>query len=199
MLNISENNVKDKIDKSKYQSFKMLTEYRAGKVFKRGLTAVFLFLFFIMFLPWTQNIMSVGYVTSLQPEQRPQTIHSIIPGRIEKWYVAEGDYVKKGDTVLFISEVKDEYFDPELLSRTEQQIFAKEMSVKSYMEKVIALDAQIDALNKTQKLKIEQALNYIRQAELKVISDSIDLEAAKINFDIAQKQAERIEQLYTMA
>jgi membrane fusion protein, adhesin transport system len=98
--------------------------------------------------------------------------------------------------VLFISEVKDEYFDPELLSRTESQIQAKGMSVKSYMEKVIALDNQIDALNKTQKLKLEQGYNYIKQATLKVQSDSIDLEAAKINFEIAEKQISRIEQLY---
>jgi membrane fusion protein, adhesin transport system len=196
MLNISKNNIKGLIDTEKYKSFKMLTDYRASKVFKRLLTSVLIILFLMMFVPWTQNIRAIGYVTSLQPEQRPQTIHSIIPGRIEKWYVAEGDYVKKGDTVLFISEVKDEYFDPELLSRTESQIQAKGMSVKSYMEKVIALDNQIDALNKTQKLKLEQGYNYIKQATLKVQSDSIDLEAAKINFEIAEKQISRIEQLY---
>ena len=36
----------------------------------------------------------------------------------ESWYVQEGDYVVKGDTILFISEVKDQYFDPEILIRT---------------------------------------------------------------------------------
>ena len=93
-----------------------------------------------MLLPWTQNIRSRGQVTTLKPDQRPQTIHSIIAGRIEKWYVQEGDMVKKGDTILFVSEIKDEYFDPNLLSRTQEQLESKEMSVKSYMEKVPCWD-----------------------------------------------------------
>jgi multidrug resistance efflux pump len=149
-----------------------------------------------MFLPWTQYIRARGYVTTLQPDQRPQTINSIIAGRIEKWYVREGNFVNKGDTILFLSEIKDEYFDPNLLGRTEEQIQAKEMAVDSYMEKVKALDAQIDALIKTKNLKIEQANNYIQQAELKIESDSIELEAARINLRVAEEQLKRGEEMY---
>ena len=64
------------------------------------------------------------------------------------------------------------------------------------MEKVKALDNQIDALLQTSKLKQEQANNKYRQARLKVASDSIDLEAAKTNYDIAEEQFKRIEKLY---
>ena len=149
-----------------------------------------------MFLPWTQNIRSKGVVTTLQPDQRPQTINSIIAGKIEKWYVREGDFVKKGDTIMFLSEIKDEYFDPNLLSRTEQQIKSKELSVQSYMNKVNSLDQQIDALLKTKSLKSEQAKNYFKQAQLSVISDSVDFEAAKTNYEIAQEQFKRQEKLY---
>jgi hypothetical protein len=39
-----------------------------------------------------------GAVTTLKPNQRPQSIQSVISGRIEKWYVKEGDFVK--DTIL---------------------------------------------------------------------------------------------------
>jgi multidrug resistance efflux pump len=149
-----------------------------------------------MFIPWTQNILSRGNVTTLRPDQRPQTIHSIIEGRIEKWFVQEGDYVNKGDTILFISEIKDEYFDPNLLSRTEEQLESKEMSVNSYMEKVKALDNQIDAMAQTGRLKLQQAQNKQKQAELKVISDSIDYKAAIINYEIAVEQLNRMQQLY---
>jgi len=48
----------------------------------------------------------------------------------------------------------------------------------------------------TSKLKIEQANNKLRQSHLKVVSDSIDLEAAKTNIDIAKLQYERMEKLY---
>jgi len=196
MLNITHNSISDRIDVRSFSSYKQLPGYKASRVLARILLFILGIVLIFMFLPWTQNIRSRGYVTTLEPEQRPQTIHSVIAGRIEKWFVREGNFVRKGDTIVYISEIKSEYFDPELLSRTEQQITSKEMAVKSYMEKVKALDAQIDALIKTQGLKMNQAVNYIRQAELKVASDSIDLEAAKTNFIIAERQLNRTQSLY---
>ena len=57
-------------------------------------------------------------------EQRPQDINSPIPGKIVKWYV-RSDFVKKGDTILQISEVKEDYLDPNLVGRTQEQVEAK--------------------------------------------------------------------------
>ncbi len=195
MLNISSNTIKENIEE-KYSSLIIVNQKKYNKVLLKLLTIFFSIGFLSMFLPWTQNIRAKGYVTTLKPEQRPQTIHSIIAGRIEKWYVREGDFVKKGDTILFISEVKDEYFDPNLLDRTNQQLKAKELTVSSYMEKVKSIDAQIDALNQAQKLKAEQAKNKLEQARLKIIADSINLEAAKTNYNIAKQQFTRMEELY---
>jgi len=196
MLNISSNSVSSRINKSKFSALDEVESRKSGRVLIRLLIVTFLLALIIMFIPWTQNILSRGNVTTLRPDQRPQTIHSIIAGRIEKWFVQEGDYVNKGDTILFISEIKDEYFDPNLLSRTEEQLESKEMSVNSYMEKVKALDNQIDALAQTSRLKFQQAQNKQKQAELKVISDSIDYKAAIINYEIAVEQLNRMQQLY---
>lgn len=149
----------------------------------------------MLFLPWTQNIRSKGMVTALRPDQRPQTIHSIIAGRIEKWYVAEGDYVAAGDTILRISEVKDEYFDSLLLPRTKQQVDAKTLAAQSYGEKVGALENQISALEQNNILKLQQARNNLKNAELKVQSDSMELVQAKVNYDIGKYQLDRAEQL----
>ncbi len=196
MLNLSTNRIDEKVNKSLYKSFGMVKDFRAGKIMARLLIISFIIILILVFLPWTQNIQSKGYVTTLQPNQRPQTVNSIIAGRIEKWFVREGNYVDKGDTIMFISEIKDEYFDPQLLSRTEDQIKSKELTVNSYMEKVKALDNQIDALINTRKLKLEQARNYVKQAILQIQSDSIDFEAAKTNLSIAEKQVARTQQLY---
>src|SRR5688572_5387126 len=68
-----------------------------------------------LFLPWTQNIRSTGELLPFSPENRPQTVHTTIAGRIEKWHVREGQSVNKGDTLITISEVKEKYFDPALL------------------------------------------------------------------------------------
>lgn len=196
MLNISEKSIQDKINADDIPALKKVEAKKSGRVFLRLTLIFFGLLIIIMFLPWTQNIRGTGNVTTLRPDERPQTIHSIIAGRIEKWYVREGDFVNKGDTIMFISEIKDEYFDPELLVRTEQQLKSKEMSVQSYMEKIKSLDNQIDALSKTSQLKLEQAKNKKRQARLKVKSDSMDFQAAKINFDISNDQFKRYEKLH---
>ena len=72
----------------------------------------FLFIFVggivTLFLPWTQNIKVKGNVSSLYQSQRPQQLNSPIPGRIIKWNVKNGDYVKKGDTLLQLSEIKED-------------------------------------------------------------------------------------------
>jgi multidrug resistance efflux pump len=196
MLNISENSISGKIDTSKYNAFSKVESRTSSKSFAKVLVGLLIFAFMIMFVPWTQNINARGYVTTLKPEQRPQDVHSIISGRIEKWFVAEGQYVNKGDTILFISEIKDDYLDPNLLDNTDQQIKAKEMTQKSYDEKVNALQNQIDALTEMQKLKMEQGRNKLIQSKLKVTADSIEFEVAKTNFSIAERQLKRMEQLY---
>ena len=195
MLNITHNKLNKKVDLSEYKAVEKVFHRRHYKYFNRFLKVFAGITIIIMFLPWTQNISGVGNVTTLKPDHRPQTIQSPIPGRIEQWYVKEGDFVKKGDTILFISEVKNEYFDPNLVQRTGKQIKAKSMAVISYQEKVKALDIQANALINERGLKLQQAKNKLMQSRLKVQSDSIDLEAAKTNISIAQRQYDRTVQL----
>ncbi len=196
MLNISKNPINKTIDLHRFQSSKHVFDKSYYKYFNRFLTAFAIFGFIVLFLPWTQNITGRGNVTTLTPDQRPQTIQSQIPGRIEKWFVREGDFVAKGDTIMQISEVKSEYFDPNLVGRTSQQRDAKELAVRSYGEKVKAQDIRIAALINERRLKLEQASNKILQARYKVEADSIDLEAAQTNLRIAQTKYNRADTLY---
>ena len=192
MLNISHNKLNDKVALDTFKSGKYIFNISYYKYFNRFLLAAAILLFIVLFLPWTQNITGKGLVTTLKPNQRPQTIQSQIPGRIEEWFVQEGDFVKEGDTILRISEVKSEYFDNQLVERTDKQIKAKSSSAIAYQEKVGALNRQISALKNEQQLKLEQNRNKLMQARLKVQSDSIDLEAAKTNISIAERQYDRV-------
>jgi multidrug efflux pump subunit AcrA (membrane-fusion protein) len=192
MLNISNNKYHTKIDLEKYNSGKKIFNTEYYKQFNKFLIIFSVILVIILFLPWTQNISGYGSVTTLKPGQRPQTIQSQIPGRIEKWFVNEGDFVLKGDTILQISEIKSDYFDDQLVERTNQQLLAKSSSLVSYNNKVEALQRQIAALENEKLLKLEQAENKLIQAHLKVKIDSIDFEAAKTNISIAERQYDRI-------
>ena len=190
MLNISKSNpIKEDI--TKYKTIDNLKDRPHYKILNRIIITVSFIVLILFFLPWTQNISGVGAVTAISPEQRPQTIQTAIAGRIEKWYVQEGDYVKKGDTILFLSEIKEEYLDPNLVQNTKNQVNAKRMSEQSYGGKVTSLTAQIGAIENERKLKLQQAQNKIRQATLKIKSDSIDLEAVKTQLKIAQIQFNR--------
>lgn len=190
MLNISKKNLlTENIDQ--YSTVKNLANRPHYKILNKIILYVSLFGVVVLFLPWTQNISGSGAVTTLKPNQRPQTIQSAIAGRIEKWYVQEGDFVKKGDTILFISEIKEDYFDPNLVQNTKSQVDAKKMAGQSYGGKVTSLSAQINAIENERILKLQQAQNKIRQSILKIKSDSMDLEAVKTQIKIANTQFNR--------
>ncbi|NEV94595.1 HlyD family efflux transporter periplasmic adaptor subunit [Psychroflexus sp. YR1-1] len=195
MLDISKLKLNEKVDLSKYKSMQYTFQKDRFLTFNKIMTIFGIVLLAIMFLPWTQIVQGKGYVTALDPSQRAQSIESAIAGRIEKWYVKEGQIVEKGDTILHISEIKDKFFDPLLLERAQSQIAAKNFSLESYVEKVKSLNYQIEALKEERKLKLEQALNKLIQANLKIESDSIDLEAAQTQVIIAERQFERTESL----
>ena len=198
MLNLSDESINDIFNKDNFRSFNMLKTshgYAQDKLMKVCLVLLLVVLG-ILFLPWTQNVRAKGELIARSPEQRPQTIQSVIAGKIEKWYVQEGQFVRKGDTILRISEVKDDYFDPDLLTNTQLQIDAKEFSRMSYEEKVKAINVQIKALKETNELKLNQAKNKVLQNVLKVTSDSIDYQASKITFSDANEQFLRMKSLY---
>jgi adhesin transport system membrane fusion protein len=196
MLNLSDN----RIDESKYRDgfSSLMAVSDRDKPIKK--LRIFLYItggfIAFLFLPWTQNVRAPGQLTTLYPEQRPQTIQSVIPGRIEKWYVREGNFVNVGDTIVRISEVKDTYFDPQLIERTQTQISSKQNAAVNYTEKAEALSDQIDALTKSRVNKLEQAENKLIISNLKVTSDSIDYQAAQLDYKIANQRLNRMEELF---
>jgi adhesin transport system membrane fusion protein len=150
----------------------------------------------MFFLPWSQNIQMKGKVTTFLPEQRPQDINSAIAGRIEKWFVQEGDLVEAGDTIVFLSEVKAEYLDPQLLERASNQIIAKQGSIHSYQRKANALDDQISALRLELAFKKQQLQNKIQQAEFKQQSQEAEVNQREVDAKIAEFQYLRTDTLF---
>jgi len=197
MLNISENSVAHRINPRKYSSLRSFEDENETRRRPKRLLLIFVVVCVVLiFLPWTQNIQANGQVTSRHPSNRPQDLQSVISGRIEKWHVAEGDFIEKGDTLLTLSEVKDSYFDPDLLVRTREQIKAKKASRQSYREKAEALADQITALTEARKLKLSQAANKRRMSALKVEADSVTLIAQQNQDSIALNQYRRAQRLY---
>ena len=196
MLNISENSIKERTEIEKNSAFSANKLPRANRMTAWWLSIMLLVTIIVFFLPWTQNIQMKGKVTTLLPGQRPQSINSAIDGRIEEWYVREGELIQAGDTIVFLSEVKSEYFDPDLVKRTAERVTAKQSSAENYGAKAAALDRQIGALRQEQVLKKEQLQNKIKQAEFKIQSNEAALQQAEADLRIAQFQANRTDTLY---
>lgn len=67
---------------------------------------------FLLLVPWVQTSTGMGQVIALDPRDRVQNITALVPGRVEQWFVTDGELVKKGDPIARIADN-----DPELLSR----------------------------------------------------------------------------------
>lgn len=196
MLNISFHRINKNIKFEKYRAFQILEKKTVSQWLIRIMAVVLLAFTISLFLPWTQNIRAKGYVTALNPNDRPQNIQSVIGGKIEKWYVQEGQTVMAGDTILRISESKQDYFDPDILARTNDQIVAKQESSEAYAQKADNLNDQLSALINSKEVKLRQNKIKRDQIYLKITSDSIDLVAAETKLKIAENQLKRINSLY---
>ncbi len=181
--------------KPRLNSLRNIYHFRYSKAAKWIFYSFLIVVFVAMIMPWTQNVEANGYVTALNPEKKPQNITSRIPGRIEKWYINDGDLVKKNDTIAFISEIKEDYVDPQLIERSESQIKSKETSLESYEKKINSIHQQIDALNKSLALKTAQIKNKITQYRAKLNTDSVEIVAAQNNLKVSEEQFKRFEEL----
>ena len=179
------------MENSILKSYTHIYQYNKNSKVKFWFFICVLVFIIFLFLPWTQNIRAKGTVTTLYQDQRPQQVNTIIGGRVMKWHIKEGDYVKAGDTLIQLTEVKVDYLDPNLLQRTQEQLAGKQQSVEFYKSKVGVADQQIGAINSGLQLKLNQLLNKLNQLQLKVQADSAEAAAAYNDFTIGNKQFTR--------
>jgi multidrug resistance efflux pump len=182
MLNFSSQRIDKMIAQDRLYSLRALKTPSAGKILAKWLLGIIGIFILMLFLPWQQNIRGSGKMTALNPMNRPQTIQAVIAGQIRKWHVREGQFVKKGDTIITISEVKEKYFDPKLLFRLQEQIEAKGGSILSKEAKANALTRQIKALRDAMNIKIQQS--------------RAKLDAEKFKFQNAENQFQRNKKLF---
>lgn len=83
----------------------------------------------MVYVPWVQTAPGLGKVVALDPHDRVQSVTALVPGRVERWFVHDGQAVKKGDPIAKVSDN-----DPELLARLaaeRDQVLAEIESVQT--------------------------------------------------------------------
>lgn len=130
--------------------------------------------FLAMFLPWQQSVQGTGTVTALRPQDRPQTIPALIDGRVDRWFVSEGQFVRRGQPIVHIAEVKDEYLDPAVVTRTAEQRDAKTAAIGDKRAVVSALAEQVALLEQSLRLSVDKTRNTVRQYEAAAVAAALD-------------------------
>jgi len=196
MLNLSKQRVLDNVKSMNLSALERVDLPNGQYLFRWWLFIGAILVVIICFMPWTQNFRAKGTVTSLGAADRPQSVHATIPGRIEAWHLFEGDTVQLGDTIARLSEIKSDYFDPELVERTASMREAKSNSAEGYQAKAGALERQILTLRKELDLKLKQGRNKLDQSRLYVETLAADLSQQEVQVAIAAYQESRTDSLY---
>jgi multidrug resistance efflux pump len=183
-------------DRGDLYTFRLLRTPSALRRLAYLLIVLFVIVLGSMFLPWQQNIQGQGEVTALLPQDRPQRVVSALSGMIAEWYVREGQFVKEGEKLARITEIKDKYFDPEMLQRLRRRIEVQKSEIADLKNKEQALQEQYQALQEGQDLSMQKARNKLQQTRYKFRTDSVAYQVAQRNLAIAEQRLERQQKLY---
>lgn len=106
----------------------------------------------LVFVPWQQSLPGEGRVIAYAPLERQQTVEAPIEGRIQEWYVQEGERVAAGDPIALVSDN-----DPEILARLDRERQAVESRLTAARSSVTVNEAKISALELVRETKSSSA------------------------------------------
>ncbi len=161
-------------DNEHLESARLLVTPQSHRLFFRIVIGTLVLAVIALLLPWQQFVVGKGEVTAFSPGDRPQVVPSTIGGRIVEWYVQEGQVVTKGQPILRITEVKDDYLDPRTIDRYHEQVSGKSAAVASKRDKVRQLATQISLLEQNLRLSEQKARTKVAQYEAEVRAAQLD-------------------------
>jgi multidrug efflux pump subunit AcrA (membrane-fusion protein) len=174
------------------ESFKLLKDPPViRKVAKIMLISLVLGVLFLAITPWQQTAFGTGRVMAYDPSDRQQNISAPLEGRLGKWYVQEGSFVKKGDPIVDIVDN-----DPAILEnlKLEREAVYRRYEVAKQAE-------QIGLINFNRQKKLyDQGISSRRnfeQAQLdyaKYVSDvaNIKAELSRIDVRFSRQKSQRV-------
>ncbi|MFN3458434.1 MAG: efflux RND transporter periplasmic adaptor subunit [Novosphingobium sp.] len=99
-------------DLSAFPTLASLKVPRTTRTLGRMIAVTIPLLLILLFaVKWVQTAPGRGEVIALNPEDRVQQVTALVPGRVERWFVVDGQQVKKGDPIARIIDN-----DPDLLA-----------------------------------------------------------------------------------
>lgn len=146
------------------------------------------FILLLIVLPWQQTAFGTGRAVAYAPLNRQQFIEAPIDGRIVHWHVMEGSQVKKGDSIVEISDNDPQFLQrlQEEKSAVESRVAAIEARAESFRTRIRSLEASMDngisaAKSRTRMSgdRVEAALHAVEAAEAVYKTASLNLKRQK--------------------
>jgi len=149
----------------------------------------------LVLVPWYQSVMGKGKVTIFSPMQRAQQVDAMIPGRIERWEVMEGDKVRKGQRLGLLRDLDSKFLDPLQVQRT-QQILESYLRKRRYNEMRLAtLEQQRLAILGGRQAALPAAQQRLQQSRQRQMQNQQSLKLAEQNLETDRLQFQRLKAL----
>lgn len=131
----------------------------------------------MFFVPWVQTAQGQGQVVALDPDDRAQEVSALVGGRVERWFVQDGQHVDEGDPIARVVDV-----DPNLISRLQAERAQVEAEIAAVRQSQQVASIDVD---RTRQLLAEglAARRDYEQAQIKVADGAAKLaeSRAKLN------------------
>lgn len=162
-------------DLGAFRTFSSLKVPRTTRVLGRMIAITIPLLLVLLFLvKWVQTAPGRGEVIALNPEDRVQQVTALVPGRVEKWFVVDGQQVKKGDPIARIIDN-----DPDLLVR-----------LGAEREQVIAQIAAAEQAMATARLDVNRYSQlYAEGLAARRDFEGAQIKVAELNAKLAETRA----------
>lgn len=150
----------------------------------------------LAFVPWQQSVVGVGKVIVFTPKERPQNIQSAIPARLKRWYVRDGQQVKKGQIIAELSELDPKFLDPQQVRRMQEQKERLISRGRAIEDRISNLREQLDGLKRSQLAALPSAAERAKQAEKRIFLVEQNIEALKEGVRTADLNLTRMKELH---
>jgi multidrug efflux pump subunit AcrA (membrane-fusion protein) len=150
----------------------------------------------LVFSPWQQSVSGVGEVSTRNPMHRPQTVMAPIDARIKQWLVPEGKWVKVGEPLLELEEIKAYYLDDQQLEKMLAMRDAQDAQVSATLATIDALEAQQSAILNSRAYVVPEAQAKQQESQFKIRSAQQKVRANQKELQTAEFYEKRIRKLF---
>lgn len=190
------------------------------RIFIRILLILTIIAIIALFLvPWQQTSHGIGVVTAYSPNDRIQTINATVDGRINKWYISDGSYVKKDEPIVEIVDNDPNYIQRLKLERDaefknyqayktasetayinfqrQKDLFEKGLSARTKLEKAQIEYQKLISLEATAAAKLAKAEVKLSRQQRQLILAPRDGSILKVHYGSGSVQVKKGQRIAT--